>query len=173
MINVCIQHLETVLEGIGFKEILTQEEEIDKFKGSRFAGLAINEARLTKDGIRVGVEDDLETMKRTYRYRLYKLEIPLIILLADKNRNLVNTHLMNFLSGLGTYIKDTDQNPIEITGGNPQWLEDKSLLNQRTGIELPIVFTGGVYKDKEITLIPLETALEIETEIGGVTDDNE
>lgn len=164
MINTCFQHLETILKNLGFTQILDKEEDFDNFKGSKFASIALNEGRLTRDGVRVGVQDNLETMKRTYRYRLYRLALPIVILLADKNRDLVNAHMVNFISSLGTDIKDADSNPIDITVGNPQWLEDKSKLNPRKAVELPIVFSGGIYKDVEVTLIDLETSLEIQTE---------
>lgn len=170
MNQLCLEHIKNCLTQIQLTKIFIDDEHINDYKGDKYAGIMTGEPSMTRDGRRVGTADDLENMKRIYRKRLYAREQGYVVILVDKTAAKVEEHLKGFLSSLGTYIKDQDNNPIEIAVVNANWVEERSKLSSRSGVELTIRFSGGIYQDEEHTLIDLSTALSIETEIGGTAD---
>ncbi|MCR4442961.1 MAG: hypothetical protein QHH10_12070 [Peptococcaceae bacterium] len=170
MIQTCLNHITACLTQIGIDKHFIDDGNINDYKGDKYAGVMTEEGSTARDGRRIGTADDLVNMKRIYRRRLFVREQPFLILLVDKDKDKVDAHLRNFLSSLGTYIKDQDNNPIDITVSNANWMEERSKLSSRSGVEITVTFSGGIYKDQEVSLIDLSTALDFETEIGGTVD---
>lgn len=168
MIQECLNRVKDCLTEIGIKDIFEDEDNVNNYKGFKFAGIMIGNETLDKDGSLTAKEENLDEKKRIYRRRLYTRELPISVLIVDKNKQLVNDHLHAFLAALGSGTKDADGNYISITAGNPNWLEERSKLKQRSGVEISITFNGGIYKDTEKYLLDLSKAMQIETELGGV-----
>lgn len=167
MIQECLNHVKGCLIEIGINNIFEDEDNVNNHKGFKFAGILVGDETIEKDGSLVAL-DERQIMKRIYRRRLYTRELPVSVLIVDKNKDLVNEHLQTFLVTIGTGFKDANENYISITAGNPTWLEERSKLKQRSGVEISLTFAGGIYKDKEKLLVDLSNALQIETELGGV-----
>jgi hypothetical protein len=170
MIKICLNHITACLTQIGISYVFVDDDNINDHKGAKYAGVYTNTGSITKDGSRVGKEDDLENMKRTYRRRIYILEYPFNIILVDTTKALVQEHMNNLLLALGQSIKDEENNLIELTVTNITWMEERSKLRSRSGVEMTINFTGGIYHDQQVTLVDLSTTLSIETDIGGTVN---
>ena len=168
MIQECLNHVTGCLKSIGINSILEDEDKINNFKGFKYAAIVVGDETLVKDGSLVAKIDKLGEMKRIYRRRIYTRDVPILVLIVDKNKELVDGHLQAFLTAIGSGIKDADENYIFITASNPNWLEERSKLKQRSGVEISLTFGGGIYKDTEKQLIDLFAAMQIETELGGV-----
>jgi hypothetical protein len=164
MIAYCRNYLVTALQNIGLdaKTIYTRQEDFDRFKGARFALVEPGIEQLVYDNTRVAQKDDATANIRTIRYRLYKSELPIFIVLTGKNLDDAETLRQSFLKTLDRRFLDPDGNAIILEAVETKTLYEASIQNPREGYQIQINFEGGVYRD---TLINLLTGATITTEI--------
>lgn len=162
MITLCKDHLTTVLNQSGVAQVGTQAEDLTKHHGLPYAVILEGDERLVRDRRRVAKTDDLVAKKRTYRWQIYKRIVPVTVHLFAKD---TATLASAFLAALGTRILDQAGNAVLIAAAQAQPTDDRSLIQQKEKQEIQVEFTGGVYEDRVIDLVPLTTGLVLETEI--------
>ncbi len=155
MIELCKNYLIQVLKSIGVNDVSDDPEDLAKYTPLPYAVVWQEKPEpLARDGSRVGKEDNVTTMTRTYRRRVYQRDLELMLLLIDRSGDAVDLRLVDFLAKLDSRILDTNNNAIQIEAVSQVPVAvDKSLLNQKASILVTIRCHGGVYVDKVVKLV--------------------
>lgn len=164
MIAECKNHVAGVLKQVGITETYTDPEDLTRHHGLPYAVVLWGNETTERFRRRVGKEDNLATRVRTYRWQLAKRALPLAILIAAKDEPAVEGFATAFLLGLGTRLLDAGGNAVSIAPTGMTVIEDKSLLNQKSALEIRVEFQGGIYRDVTVPIAALSTALILEPE---------
>lgn len=165
MIGECRQYLAAHLKAAGIERVYTRPEDGTKHQAVPYAVVEMSDQSLEYDGSLVARADGPEADERTFRRRTHRRTVKAQVRIVHRDQTQLETVIMSFLAGLDRRLLDAQENAILISarGGEPE--EDASLLREQQTAYFQVVFEGGVYTDKIVKVYPLETALEIETEI--------
>ncbi|MDZ4042912.1 MAG: hypothetical protein U1D96_05380 [Eubacteriales bacterium] len=158
MIGHCLGYLETVCKD---RNILayTQAIDVSKHQGKQWAIIEILDIQYTRDGSLVAKEDDLVAMLRTYRRRVHKVILRTKVQINTRSAQAA-VIAEQIIQDLERRIWDDDHNAILITARVSQPEEDPSMLQGRSATDLLVDFAGGIYQDRTVPLLDLETAQE-------------
>lgn len=163
MIVICKAHLEQILAGLGVK-VFTEAEDQARHHALPYAVIMAGPGVLEPDGGLVALEDD-PAGGRTYRRRLYRHSLTLVVRLVAREEAALAQILERFVAGLGVRILDAAGNAIRVRPGQPSYADDTSRLKQRAEVELPVEFAGGIYRDDLVERVSLNTGLVVEPQV--------
>lgn len=164
MIATCKAHLEQVLQVLGVK-VFTEAEDQARHHALPYAVLVAGPGMLERDGGLVALEDDPATGDRTFRRRLYRQSLTVVVQLVARDEAALAQILERFVAGLGVRILDAAGNAIRVRPGQPAYTDDTSRLKQRAEVELQVEFAGGIYRDELIERVTLNTGLVVEPQV--------
>jgi len=163
MIKACKDHLAAALAAAGIERVFYRREEAEKHQVLPFGVLMTGDETLRFDGSLVASAEGPGNDERTYRRRTHRRVRDIKVAIIHRSDDQAETAGETFLAALDRRIFDGDGNAILVSArGSEPDEDDKSLLRQRSGAVYLVTFEGGVYQDKVVKVLPLETALEVE-----------
>lgn len=165
MIGTAFAYLEQTLKSAGCKKVYRDEQEIEKQNPLPYAVILADEARLVKDSGLAAQQDDPARSVRNYRTRVFKRDLTIGVTIIHKDVESLGVLADQFLAGLAASILDPAGNAIELSCSTEKWVNEGSLLKGKVAIEIPVLFRGGVYREREVPLVGIsgfegEIALE-------------
>ncbi len=166
MIKTCKEYLAERLRAAGVSKISFSREGSDKHNVPPFAVVLTGDETMRYDGSMVAKGEGPGVDERTYRRRTHRRALDLKVLIVHRTDDEAQAVGETFLTGLTRRILDDQGNAIlvAVRGSEPDE-EDRSILRQRSGAVYLVTFEGGVYQDKVVKVLPLETAMEVEQEL--------
>lgn len=163
MIDTCLAYLKDFLAA---RKIPAYDDpsEASKHQGAQWARIETQRVKSFRDGTLVAKVEDLEDKTRTYRRRIYKLVLRCKLTINNR-RGQAAALAEQIIAELDRRIFDQNENAIIITAQEGQAGDDPSVLRERGQADLLVDFEGGIYRDRTVRLLDLETDMELEQEI--------
>lgn len=85
--------------------------------------------------------------------KLYNRTLIVDVVLGDETKRKLDTAFEAFIVSLGQMLRHNGHG-IAISFDNAEWVEKKdSILNAEIAVEIPVIFTGGMYKPQTFVKI--------------------
>jgi len=168
MIQACTAYLEGHLKQLGIKKVYTRAADSTKHQSLPYAKITINDETLRYDGSQVAKADGPNASERTFRRRLYHRIVPVDVEIVAKDQQTTSELGAAFLAGLKRRIWDSQGNAVLVSAEARKQMMNTSLLSQQSATYFTVTFEGGLYQDRVVKVVNLDTALQLECEFGEV-----
>ncbi|MBE3574543.1 MAG: hypothetical protein IMW99_03675 [Firmicutes bacterium] len=165
MIKTVFGFLKQTLVAAGCKRVYLDEREIEQQNPLPYAVILPDEGALTRENVKIAQQDDPVRCLRTYRDRIFRRDLTVVVTLVHKDVESLGTLSDAFLAGMQASILDPAGNVITLECHEEKWIRDGSLLKGKAAVEIPVIFHGGVYAERDV---PLVGVLSFEGEISSM-----
>lgn len=153
MITECKHFLEQALKAAQVPRVFYEVEALSQRNVLPFAVLVVDKETLSRDGSRVAKADLMDGRTRVYRRRLYRRELPVMLVLAHRDEAQADQVLEQVLRDAAEGFHDSAGNHHLVRVEAVKWIDEGSVTRKRATVEVDMVFSGGVYRDESVPLI--------------------
>jgi hypothetical protein len=164
MIAECIGAIKAALEASGVSTAGIGDVDKIKYHAMPWAVIFQEvEEKITYNGSKVAIETaDGQT---AIRIKMYDRTVTFYVDVVARDINAAEDICLNTIEKLGTHIYDSHGNTVSVDVSGMMPIDPGSLLKHEAGVELTLLFSGGIYKDKGYVSVNLAD-MEIQTEQG-------